>query len=157
MSATATSAPAGQPVRFLSIIYEKANPKQVPLHVIIDPAGDATLRVYHPQRGTTFIGDDGVTSKKGQILVTFKITKKVLIDNSKHFQTQFSTTWSRDGQTTFDLGEEHAVAFGIWLRVLHNAMNDSNREVAVEKVWHAVQLSKKYLLPVEKLNGWFDE
>lgn len=36
-------------------------------------------------------------------------------------------------------------------------MDDNSRQVEIEKVWHAVQLSKKYLLAVEMLNKWFDE
>jgi hypothetical protein len=124
----------------------------------IDPAGDLTLRVYYGgiSELNTFIGTEG-TRTIGKITGIFKVNRQVLRDNSAFFRSDFSVDWSASGQEVFDLGEEHVVALGIWLRVVHKTLVDGNYTVDLIHVWHVIELGRKYLFEGEKLNEWFEK
>lgn len=133
------------------------NTSQLSTFTVIDANGDIAIRLYEDYVSETFLSDDGVTMKKGRVLVTFQVSTQVLKDHSTFFTQSFSSPWRRPGQLEFDLGEKHVAALELCLRVLHGNLDDDSYKIKIADIWFAIQFCRKYLLPIEKLNDWFAE
>ncbi|TVY41386.1 hypothetical protein LSUB1_G003251 [Lachnellula subtilissima] len=118
----------------------------------------------HVDAGQTFISGDG-TLKRGRILVSMKVTKQILISNSKSFATMFRAretekmSFSVAKQAVIDFeDDDNAICIEIWLRAIHpNAMVDSMYDMDIKHVWNTLQASRRFDFQLEKLNNWFAE
>lgn len=95
--------------------------------------------------------------KAGKLLVTFQVSAEVLKSNSDFFKQTLSAPWLRPGQLEVDLGEANVAAFEVWLRILHSTVNNECYKVKIKEIYDAIEISRKYLLAVEKLGVWFEK
>ena len=130
---------------------------QTPSVVIIDPNGDIAIRrLYQEGFGETFKGDDGVTTKQGTLLATYQVSTELLKKHSRYFVPLLSSPWLKPDQLEVDICESHAVAFEVWLRVLHGSVDEDSYKAKIVDVCYAIELSRKYFLELEKLTEWFE-
>jgi hypothetical protein len=130
---------------------------------MIDPAGDLIIQLYTSKAAESqkFIGGDG-TPKSGRVLVSLKVSKQLLITNSKYFVSMFCERqvqgFAEAKQSVIDIEYEHTIGVELWLRAIHpNAMIDSMYSVEIKEVWDALDASYFFAFALEKLNSWFAE
>ena len=91
-----------------------------------------------------------------------RISKKVLISESKVFATMFrnreTMAWAEAASAVIDIEDENITSVELWFRAIHpGAMTDAMYGISITEVWNTIQASYAYAFQLEKLNAWFAE
>lgn len=91
----------------------------------------------------------------GHIFATFKVSRKVLVDNSSQFSRLLSSDFMEARQTSVDIKEGTAASLEVCFRVLHDKMTDEMYNIPNKEVWEVIEVCGYRNLDITKLNGWF--
>lgn len=94
---------------------------------MLDTAGDLLLQVY-----------DAADKSKATKAV-YQVSVQILKESSDYFRTTLSEQWKSNSGTE-SLGVDHHKAFGLWLQILHNNVQENTHDIAIKEIWHAVQV-----------------
>ena len=73
----------------------------------------------------------------GRILATYKVTRKVLTDNSVQFNRMLTGQFMEANQKVIDVKEGTVASLELWFRVLHKKMADEMCAISIKDVWEA--------------------
>jgi hypothetical protein len=122
---------------------------------VICESGDLTLRLYKVEdENDSFLGAGLKTVTTGHILTTMKVSRDVLINNSKVFKVAL-TRWAEAKQSTVDIEVDTVAGIEVVLRAIHKTLVDSSYAVSIEEIWEVIQYCKNCEIEAEKLDAWF--
>ncbi|KAF7955219.1 uncharacterized protein EAE97_000478 [Botrytis byssoidea] len=129
-------------------------PPAPPVHLIIEPKGDLTIRLI--DKKTTI---DPVTERKSEqttVLATYRVSRKVLTDNSSVFNTCLEGWAKESKQTTVDIEDGTVKSYELWFRILHQDMIDDMYDLEAEEIYEAIQICgyRQMHDGIKKLRDW---
>lgn len=123
----------------------------IPNRVVdISPDGDRLIKVNE------YEDSDNVNSDNEPVLKrtgTFKVTSKILVEESTYFSGMFRTEW-RESSTEIVLKHDKAKAMEALLQFMHG-VTVAVDSLSIPDVWHLIKTADKYLFPLEKMAVWF--
>ncbi|KAF8866840.1 hypothetical protein BDZ45DRAFT_768617 [Acephala macrosclerotiorum] len=132
-----------------------------PTKIVIDDNGDLMLNLHRILRKDdeteTFVGVDGKETR-GTIIATMKVSRQVLMDNSRPFKAEFTgKRWKETDASNIDVEIDTLISVEVVLRAIHNTLNDNmyGLGVPISEVWEAIQFCDYRQIEVSKLNSWF--
>lgn len=107
-------------------------------------------------RGEIFDSASGKGQIEGRILATMKVSRQVLIDNSRPFKVELTgERWEESCQSVIDMQVDSVPSVEVALRVIHNALNADIDDMAIPDIWELIQYCDYRELDLEKFESWF--
>jgi hypothetical protein len=87
----------------------------------------------------------------------FKVSgKKLLSAAGNDYWRKLLTGPFKEGKSDeITLEDDTVASMELWLQVFHKKVVEDSYLIPIEEVWNAIQVSRKYLFHLEKLNNWF--
>ncbi|KAL9634571.1 MAG: hypothetical protein Q9164_004018 [Protoblastenia rupestris] len=119
-------------------------------YIVIDEDGDLMVEVIETE---ILIND---TERRTQVVkkAEFKVSREILINNSRVFATMLRTDFYKEGsRNRIRLEDDNVMSMEIWLRVWHKLSNIYTAKL--EEMWHLVAACDKYHLDITLLKPWY--
>jgi hypothetical protein len=123
--------------------------------VLIDESGKLNLRLYKAEGETEVIILANGQRITGRVLATFKVSRKVLIDNSNQFKAMCGGDFAEARQTTVDVEEGTVTGLELWFRILHDTLTEEMFAIPIEEIWEALEIAGYREFRIEELKDWF--
>ncbi|TVY51785.1 hypothetical protein LCER1_G006409 [Lachnellula cervina] len=119
----------------------------------IDPAGDLTLNIVEYDYSTYNANGEYPPLRTA----SFKVSRQTLLQvaGNDYWKRLLAGGFQEAGSNAITLKDDSIASMELWLRVLHGNLVEDSYLIPVEQIWHAIELSRKYLFHLEKLNAWF--
>jgi hypothetical protein len=113
------------------------------------------VRLYKTKDETEFIILADGKKITGRVLASYKVSRKILIENSNQFNVMLNGNFAEARQSTVDIKEGTVESLELWFRVLHGTMSEDMYTIPIHEVWEAIEVAQYRGFPIEKLNAWF--
>jgi hypothetical protein len=124
---------------------------------VVCESGDLTLRFYKKEsENDSFLGADGKELITGRILATMRVSREVLIGNSKVFKVSLNPPWAEAKQRTVDLPVDKLDGIEVVLRAIHKTLVDASYAIGIEEIWEVIEYCNNREIETEELEEWFD-
>lgn len=125
---------------------------ETPRIIVIANTGDLNVRLYKTEGETeVFIPADG-KRLTGRALASFKVSRKVLIENSDEFKTMLGGHVTNARQAIIDIQTGTVTSLELWFRVLHDAVTEDMSAIPINEIWEAIEVSESHEFHIKKLN-----
>ncbi|TVY29433.1 hypothetical protein LHYA1_G001871 [Lachnellula hyalina] len=120
----------------------------------IDPAGDLILNIVEYDYAT-YNANGGHPPLR---TACFKVSRQTLLDvaGNDYWKRLLNGSFQEANSNEVTLKDDSVASMELWLRVFHGTLVEDSYLIPVEQIWHAIELSRKYLFHLEKLNAWFE-
>ncbi|QSZ30748.1 hypothetical protein DSL72_000306 [Monilinia vaccinii-corymbosi] len=124
-------------------------PPEPPVHLIIDPESDLTIRLVNRQ--TTKDPNTEKVSEEITVRATYKVCRQTLTDNSPVFSASLGGWGIESKRTIVDVEDGTVKSYELWFRILHNAMVPEIYDLDIKEVvaWSEQWMSR---LKVDKIS-----
>ena len=89
---------------------------------------------------------------------SFKVSRQTLLAaaGNEYWRTLLTGPFKEAQSDEITLEDDTVASMELWLRVFHKKVVEDSYLIPIEEVWNAIQVSRKYLFHLEKLNNWFE-
>ncbi|KAK5684628.1 hypothetical protein LTR17_027177 [Elasticomyces elasticus] len=125
---------------------------------------DFVVRIIEHETVTRTQGDGDaaqtVTESVPSKVHEFRVKRDVLSENSTYFANMLSDAKFKEGEgSTIELHEDNALAITVWLKIIHDVVDDTTYQLSLDDVWYMLAAAQKYGFstrsPAAKL--WFEK
>ena len=87
----------------------------------------------------------------------FKVSRRTLLETpcNDYWKTLLEGSYKEAGQNEVTLHDDTVASMELWLRVFHGKLIEDSYTIKVAEIWHAIEVSRKYLFHLEKLEVRF--
>jgi len=88
---------------------------------------------------------------------SFKVSRQTLLDaaGNDYWKRLLCGGFTEANSSDITIKDDTVASMELWLRVFHGNLVEDSYLIPIKEIWHAIELSRKYLFHLEKLNSWF--
>ncbi|THV51991.1 hypothetical protein BGAL_0092g00040 [Botrytis galanthina] len=128
-----------------------------PIHLVIDPEGDLTIRLVEKHCSYTIRGKRSTTIT---VLATYLVSRKVLSTSSDEYEASIRRDSRGSFESVLEVQDGSVRSLELWFRILHGATSEEIehlQDLAIVDIWEALHVCQCRDLDINELKPWFNE